>query len=86
MYNVQTGAKASDNQIASLALPEGQWRGAKSTVPKPGASRGGAVDGLVGTSVALFATFSKKTGYRPASLCVSLALLHPPPSLQTGGG
>ena len=59
MYNVQTGAKASDNQIASLALPEGQWRGAKSTVPKPGASRGGAVDGLVGTSVALFATFSK---------------------------
>ena len=52
MCNVQTGAKASVNQIASLALPEGQWRGAKSTVPKTGASRGGAVDGLVGVSAA----------------------------------
>jgi len=49
---MQRHAEANDNQIASLALPEGQWRGAKSTVPKPGASRGGAVDGLVGVSAA----------------------------------
>ena len=81
---MQRNAEASANQIASLALPEGQWRGAKPFVPCPARAVAGQKAFGLARALPWSDLFQKRQTHRLPCL-LSLSPSPRPPSLPKGG-